>query len=290
MTTKPAKQDVRVAITNAGIDIPMAIGTPLHAAAAGRVTDASWFSGYGNYTCIQHATALTTCYGHQDKLQVRVGQQVEAGEVIGLSGNTGGSTGPHLHFEVRRGAGFAGTPVDPLPYLRGAGGPGPGTALAAEPGGCSDTQLAALQGGSLLWPTTKRGQVIGRPYKGTHNLGNWQSDNAIDIAVPLRTPIVAVDAGTICAGCGFGGTAGSGMGRFDGKRLTLTTRSGNQVFYTHLKAIAPGLRPGTRVKRGQVIGRTWSANGVPHLHIAVKNGNPLELFGAKNAQPATRAA
>ncbi len=272
---------------HAGIDIPLAIGTPLRAPAAGRVTDASSFSGYGNYTCIQHATALTTCYGHQDSIRVRVGETVAAGQVIGLSGNTGASTGPHLHFEVRRGAGFAGTPVDPIAYLSGAAGPAGGTALAGGPGaGCPDTQLAALEGGSLAWPTATRGQVIGRPYQGTHNLGNWQSDNAIDIAVPVKTPIVAVEDGVVCASCGFGGTAGTGMGRFDGLRLTLTTPA-NQVFYAHLQRFARGIRPGARVRRGQVIAYSWSANGVPHLHIAVKNANPLQLFGVES--PDTRA-
>ncbi len=276
---------------HAGIDIPMAIGTPLHAAAAGRVTEASYFSGYGNYTCIQHATAFTTCYAHQDQLQVRPGQTVAAGQVIGRSGNTGGSTGPHLHFEVRRGAGFAGTPVDPAPYLQGAPGPGPGATTPAGAGaGCSpDTQLAALEGGSLLWPTTRRGEVIGRPYTGTHTLGNWQSDNAIDIAVPARTPIVAVDSGRICSGCGFGGPAGTGSGRFDGARLTLNTASGNQVFYAHLKRLARGVRPGARVERGQVIAWSWMANGVPHLHIGVRDGNPLQLFGVDTATPARAA-
>jgi len=273
---------------HAGIDLPMPIGTPLHAAAAGRVTQASYFSGYGNYTCIQHATALTTCYAHQDQLGVRTGQTVAAGQVIGRSGNTGGSTGPHLHFEVRLGAGFAGNPADPMPYLEGAAGPA--TTPAATGAGCApDTQLAALEGGTLLWPTTRRGQVIGRPYTGTHTLGNWQSDNAIDIAVPARTPVVAVDSGRICSGCGFGGPAGTGSGRFDGARLTLNTASGNQVFYAHLKRLARGVRPGARVKRGQVIAWSWMANGVPHLHIGVRDGNPLQLFGADTAAPARAA-
>jgi murein DD-endopeptidase MepM/ murein hydrolase activator NlpD len=276
---------------HAGIDIPAPGGTPIYAAAGGRVTQAGVFGGYGNYSCIQHARALTTCYAHQSQLRVRTGQNVKAGQLIGAVGNTGASFGDHLHFEVRRGAGFSGTPVDPAPYLQGASGPGAGATTAAGAGaGCSpDTQLAALEGGSLLWPTTRRGQVIGRPYTGTHTLGNWQSDNAIDIAVAARTPIVAVASGRICSGCGFGGPAGTGSGRFDGARLTLDTASGNQVFYAHLKRVARGVRPGARVERGQVIAWSWMANGVPHLHIGVRDGNPLTLFGVDSA-PTGRAA
>jgi peptidoglycan DL-endopeptidase CwlO len=98
---------------HAGVDIPLAEGTPLRAAAGGTVAIAGWTGGYGNYTCIQHSGSLSTCYGHQSSIGVSVGQQVGQGQVIGNSGNTGNSTGPHLHFEVR----INGSPVDPLGYL-----------------------------------------------------------------------------------------------------------------------------------------------------------------------------
>jgi len=98
---------------HAGVDIPLAEGTPLRAAASGTVAIAGWVGGYGNYTCIQHSGSLSTCYGHQSSIGVSVGQQVSQGQVIGHSGNTGHSTGPHLHFEVR----INGSPVDPLGYL-----------------------------------------------------------------------------------------------------------------------------------------------------------------------------
>jgi len=98
---------------HAGIDIPLAVGTPLRAADGGRVAIAGFVGGYGNYTCIQHTASLSTCYGHQSSLAVAVGQSVRQGQVIGASGNTGNSTGPHLHFEVRVG----GNPVDPMGYL-----------------------------------------------------------------------------------------------------------------------------------------------------------------------------
>ncbi len=98
---------------HAGIDIPLAEGTPLRAADSGTVAIAGWVGGYGNYTCIQHGGSLSTCYGHQSSIAVSVGQSVSQGQVIGNSGNTGNSTGPHLHFEVR----INGSPVDPMGYL-----------------------------------------------------------------------------------------------------------------------------------------------------------------------------
>jgi murein DD-endopeptidase MepM/ murein hydrolase activator NlpD len=98
---------------HAGVDIPLPEGTPLRAAASGTVAIAGWVGGYGNYTCIQHSGSLSTCYGHQSSIGVSVGSQVSQGQVIGHSGNTGNSTGPHLHFEVR----INGSPVDPLGYL-----------------------------------------------------------------------------------------------------------------------------------------------------------------------------
>lgn len=98
---------------HAGVDIPLSVGTPLRAADSGRVALAGWTGGYGNYTCIQHGGSMSTCYAHQSSIGVSVGQSVSQGQVIGRSGNTGNSTGPHLHFEVRMG----GSPVDPMGYL-----------------------------------------------------------------------------------------------------------------------------------------------------------------------------
>jgi murein DD-endopeptidase MepM/ murein hydrolase activator NlpD len=98
---------------HAGIDIPVPSGTPVRAADSGRVAIAGWVGGYGNYICIQHGGALSTCYGHNTSLSVSVGQSVSQGQVIASSGNTGNSTGPHVHFETR----VNGNPVDPLGYL-----------------------------------------------------------------------------------------------------------------------------------------------------------------------------
>lgn len=102
---------------HAGLDIGAPAGTPIVAAAGGRVDQAGPFGGYGNYTCIDHGRVdgqrLSTCYGHQSQILVAPGQVVRAGQVIGRVGATGAATGPHLHFEVRLG----GRPTDPAPWL-----------------------------------------------------------------------------------------------------------------------------------------------------------------------------
>jgi murein DD-endopeptidase MepM/ murein hydrolase activator NlpD len=98
---------------HAGIDIAAPGGTPIRAADTGRVALAGWTGGYGQYTCIQHTSSLSTCYGHQSRIGVSVGQSVRQGQVIGAVGSTGHSTGNHLHFEVR----VNGSPVSPLAYL-----------------------------------------------------------------------------------------------------------------------------------------------------------------------------
>jgi murein DD-endopeptidase MepM/ murein hydrolase activator NlpD len=98
---------------HAGVDIAVPSGTPIRAAGSGTVAIAGWVGGYGNYTCIQHGGGIATCYGHQSRLGVSVGQHVSQGQVIGLSGCTGHCFGPHVHFEVRVG----GAPVNPMGYL-----------------------------------------------------------------------------------------------------------------------------------------------------------------------------
>jgi murein DD-endopeptidase MepM/ murein hydrolase activator NlpD len=95
-----------------GIDIGAGYGTPIHAADGGRVIYATWMSGYGNTTIIDHGSGISTLYAHQSSVLISSGS-VTKGQVIGYVGATGYATGPHLHFEVR----VNGNPVNPLGYL-----------------------------------------------------------------------------------------------------------------------------------------------------------------------------
>ncbi|PLK25348.1 peptidase M23 [Porphyrobacter sp. TH134] len=101
---------------HAGIDFKGAVGSPIFAAADGRVTFAGWKAGYGQAIEITHGNGMLTRYAHLSRIGVTVGQPVEAGATIGGLGSTGRSTGPHLHFEVR----INDRAVNPRPFLEAA--------------------------------------------------------------------------------------------------------------------------------------------------------------------------
>lgn len=96
-----------------GIDWSCSVGTPIIASADGVVVRASWYSGYGYCVDISHSDGSMTRYGHLSSIQVSVGQSVSQSETIALSGNTGNSTGPHIHFELW----INGSTVNPLNYV-----------------------------------------------------------------------------------------------------------------------------------------------------------------------------
>jgi murein DD-endopeptidase MepM/ murein hydrolase activator NlpD len=101
---------------HAGLDFRGPVGAPIYSAAKGRVSFAGVRSGYGNCVEIDHGNGLMTRYAHMSAFRARVGQAVDAGDVIGAIGSTGRSTGPHLHFEVR----VHDRPVNPRPFLEAA--------------------------------------------------------------------------------------------------------------------------------------------------------------------------
>ncbi|ALR22481.1 hypothetical protein ATN00_08475 [Sphingobium baderi] len=98
-----------------GVDIPGPIGTPIYATADGIISRAGWASGYGNLVQISHGHGMETRYGHMSKLLVAANSYVRRGQVIGLMGSTGRSTGSHLHYEVR----VDGQAINPIPFVAG---------------------------------------------------------------------------------------------------------------------------------------------------------------------------
>ncbi|MFC8986977.1 transglycosylase family protein [Streptomyces sp. NPDC056956] len=103
-----------------GVDFPVPTGTSVKSVANGRVVSAGWEGSFGYQVVVRHADGRYSQYAHLSAISVRNGQSVTAGQRIGRSGNTGNSSGPHLHFEVRTGPGF-GSDIDPVAYLRAGG-------------------------------------------------------------------------------------------------------------------------------------------------------------------------
>ena len=99
-----------------GIDIPGPVGTPIYATADGIVSRAQWVNGYGNLVEISHGNDTQTRYGHMSKLLVEPNTRVHRGDMIGLMGSTGRSTGSHLHYEIR----VSGAAINPLPFVIGS--------------------------------------------------------------------------------------------------------------------------------------------------------------------------
>lgn len=103
-----------------GVDFPVATGTAVRAVTRARVESAGWADAYGYQVVLKHHDGRYSQYAHLSAISVRPGQQVDPGQAVGRSGSTGNSSGPHLHFELRTGAGY-GSDIDPLAYLRQRG-------------------------------------------------------------------------------------------------------------------------------------------------------------------------
>ena len=98
-----------------GLDLEANYGTPVHATAAGTVASASWDGGFGLKVDIDHGNGYHTWYAHLSRAEVNPGQRVTKGQLIALSGSSGSSTGPHLHYQLM----LDGQAIDPEPFLRG---------------------------------------------------------------------------------------------------------------------------------------------------------------------------
>jgi murein DD-endopeptidase MepM/ murein hydrolase activator NlpD len=125
------------------------------------------------------------------------------------------------------------------------------------------------------YPLAERGRFLGGPGVGTHSFtvkpNNWQSDNAVDLGVPIGTAMIAVDSGRVTKV----DPHPQDGGRFAGDAITIVGDHGNTFWYKHGVS---SVKVGQRVHKGQKIGSTGSASGSPHLHFAVEHGNPLDLI------------
>jgi len=126
----------RRAAMHAGIDLAGPTGTPIYAAADGIVSYSGWMRGYGNLIELAHGKTIETRYGHLSKIFVKSNMRVKRGQLIGLMGSTGRSTGSHLHYEVR----LDGKAVNPVPYLQAT------DYLLAMERRATEGQVAALGG------------------------------------------------------------------------------------------------------------------------------------------------
>lgn len=147
-----------------------------------------------------------------------------------------------------------------------AGSPGATSSFTV---GGANAGTSGTIAGSGRYPTARSGKLIGVPHQGTHTLGNWQSDNAVDIAVPIGTPMLALQDGVVVKVTKHP----QGSGRFAGDQITIRGANGNEYFYGHGVA---GVRAGQRISKGQEIGTTGAANGVAHLHFGQMKGDPRE--------------
>lgn len=101
-------------IKHNGLDFGTGRNAEIYAAAPGKIVLAEFNGGFGNYVIVDHSNGLSSLYAHLEKINVTKGSSVSKGDIIGYSGNTGRSSGPHLHYEVR----VSGIPVDPAGYLK----------------------------------------------------------------------------------------------------------------------------------------------------------------------------
>lgn len=129
------------------------------------------------------------------------------------------------------------------------------------------TQGEGSKAGKRPGKRVLRGKVIGTPGAGTHTVGNWQSDNAVDLALKEGSPVRATTDGVVVK---VGGNA-KDKGRFGGVAVTIKGPHGG-TFYTHLRSSR--VRPGQRVRRGDILGGSGTANGVAHLHYGQERGDP----------------
>jgi murein DD-endopeptidase MepM/ murein hydrolase activator NlpD len=232
------------------IDIASQSGTPVHAAADGVVLSVREDNDrFGIHILLEHDEGYTSFYAHLGAATVKAGESVMKGQKIGIIGQTGLSTGPHLHFEIRK----DGIPSNPLEHLDGTERPNETARAAAH---------IESKRSEFLWPISGR---ISQGYSARHR--------ALDVANHSGTAINAIADGTVSL---------SRQNSRDGIHILLNHSGGYTSFYSHLEATLVEI--GKPVEQGQVIGlmgNTGLSTG-PHLHFQIRRDgepiNPLELL------------
>lgn len=189
-----------------GVDFAGPLGTPINAAASGTVRDAGPAQGFGNWIVLDHPDlGVATVYGHMtaSSLLVHAGDTVTAGQPIATVGSEGGSTGPHLHFEVWKGTQGSGTAIDPQPWLAGAAEPGAPTASAVAAAAAPTRPAAPVGNLDPAAPPADGAEMAPLPAeKGSE--ANWQIDTVrLARAIAIKFPQITDIGGWRADGGGF---------------------------------------------------------------------------------------
>lgn len=280
-----------------GLEYPLAPGTPVRAAADGRVfyarvngalrSDGLEGRGYGRLIKLRHGCGVSSRYAHLGKFLVREGQRVRQGQVIALSGNSGGSHQPHLHFEVL----VRGRPVDPE------------LAFEVRVGDAARHFRPPSKDPPLLAPlidTAPGRRGFGRR---RHPLTQRYADHqGQDYSAPVGTPVRAAADGVVYYARVSGRLATKTQpGRGYGRLVKIRHAHGVSTRYAHLRRFR--VRRGQTVKRGQILGYVGNTGGStgPHLHFEVRVegraldplralGRSLSALGAAFEEPSSPSA
>jgi len=238
------------------IDIAGQLGTPVTAAADGTVVQVEHDDEYGIHVLLDHGNGYETFYAHLRGSDVEAGDEVRKQQQIGVVGSTGKSTGPHLHFEIRK----DGVHLDPFEVVIGETGSGE---LRLASGTGVVVKWTEANAGDHVWPVSGR---VTRGYSGEHR--------ALDIASLAGSPVHAIAEGTVALS--------DRDADLYGIHLVIDHDDGSESFYSHLSAAF--VEAGQRVKKGQEIGEvgTTGISTGPHLHLEIrKDGlglNPFDIL------------
>ena len=271
-----------------GIDIGVPDGTGVNSVADGEVVRADMrdYKGYGNFIIIKHdldGETFYSAYAHLTKMLVSVGNKVKQGEQIalsgggqGLAGGAGLSTGPHLHFEIRKSE--SGNWVNPEKYLSGA------EIVKGEIGDKETVTMTVAQKKKVPKMESKTFFSGGNPIKiistpsdhAKRSTPDWSSRHAWDIQAPIGTSVYSLTHGKVAKKH----ESSKKKKNIFGTQLSISGENGDpSVFYTHLDSVK--LEPGDKVKPGDFIGKITEWPSYPsssHVHIGTDQGKDIFEF------------